>query len=112
MGQLPPEWLEKLHNFGYFGTLGAFAAAVGYLVQMARQESQNITLFLLGVTTIAGFYLGMVFGGLIPADWSNRDAIVLLIGASGLKGFELAAKAGRSAVTGFMKIWMQGPPKG
>lgn len=94
MNRIPPDWLEKLFTFAYFGTLGAFAALVGYLVQLARQEGRASFLAVM-ITSITGFYLGMLFGVLVPGEWTNRDAIVLLIGATGVKGFEVVSNAVR-----------------
>lgn len=82
-------WVEKLEAFLYFGLLGAFAAVVGYLYQVARRNGQGVSFLMLVATAVVGFYMGMLFGQLIPADWGNRDAIVLLVGATGMKGFEL-----------------------
>lgn len=86
---LPTEFIEKLQAYAYFGTLGAFAALVGYLYQVARVESSKISLLLIFATVIIGFYLGVLFAGVVPKDWENRDAVVLLVGATGLKGFEI-----------------------
>ena len=107
---LPPEWLEKFQHYAYFGTLGAFAALVGYLWQVARQDGQRVTLLLLIATATIGFYLGMLFGGLIPPDWGNRDALVLLIGATGLKGFEMVYSLGRNAIPGLVPGGRTPPP--
>lgn len=94
MGRLPPDWLEKFHTFAYFGTLGAFAAVVGYLVQLAKKDGKA-SFSVLIITCMTGFYLGMLFGVLVPGEWTNRDAIVLLIGATGVKGFELVSTSAR-----------------
>ena len=85
----------KLYDYAYFGTLGVFAALVGYLYQAAKQEAPVSWLMLLA-TVVTGFYLGMLIAELIPADWGNRDALVLLVGAGGMKGFEIAMKAGKA----------------
>lgn len=102
MNRIPPDWLDKLTTFAYFGTLGAFAAFVGYLVQLAKQEGRAT--FAAGIITcITGFYLGMLFGVLVPGEWTNRDAIVLLIGATGVKGFELISGAVRELAPDWIK---------
>lgn len=82
-------WLEKLESFLYFGLLGLFAAVVGYLYQVAKRNGEPLSLLVLVATAMVGFYMGMLFGQLVPEDWGNRDAIVLLIGATGMKGFEI-----------------------
>lgn len=107
MGRLPPDWFEKLHTFIYFGTLGAFAAVVGYLVQLARNEGQTMSLLVLVVTVIAGFYVGMLFGALLPAEWGHRDAIVLLMGASGMKGVEILTSLSREQMKEKIKSWLK-----
>lgn len=109
--RLPPEWLEKFYTFAYFGTLGAFAALVGYLVQLSAREGKPISLLALAVACFAGFYLGMLFGVMGPQEWENRDALVLLIGATGVKGFELASRAAREVIPDIIKrVFGGGPP--
>lgn len=98
MDRIPPDWIEKASAFAYFGALGAFAALVGYLVQLARTEGTAPSAFVLIATVVTGFYLGMLFGGLVPQNWDNRDAIVLLVGATGMKGFEIATKTVRESL--------------
>lgn len=96
--KIPAEWFEKLTVYLYFGTLGAFAALVGYLWQIARKDGQRMSLLVMLCTVIVGFYLGMLFGGIVAPDWANRDAVVLLIGATGLKGFEMVIAVGRNTI--------------
>lgn len=106
MNRLPPDWLEKLQTFLYFGALGAFAAAVGYLVKIAKTEGHTISVAVLVITIIAGFYLGMLFGVAMPNEWDNRDAIVLLIGATGMKGFELLTAVSKQKIKGTISRWL------
>lgn len=101
--KLPVEWIEKFQNFMYFGTLGAFAALVGYLYQIARKDGQTLSLLVMVSTAIFGFYLGMLFGGLLPPGWENRDAFVLLVGASGMKGIEVVLRASRRIIAETLK---------
>lgn len=95
---LPTELVEKLQAYAYSGTLGAFAALVGYLYQVARHPGSRVSLFLIFATIVIGFYLGVLFGGFIPSDWGNRDAVLLLVGATGLKGFELVTSWAKTAI--------------
>lgn len=95
-----PELLLKLYDYAYYGTLGAFAALVGYLYQVAKKGTTGVSWLMLMATAVFGFYLGMLFATLVPAGWDNRDALVLLAGASGMKGVELAMRAGRSIIKG------------
>ena len=107
MHRLPPDWLEKLQTFLYFGTLGAFAAVVGYLVQLAKKEGQPISLLVLFITMVTGFYLGMLFGVGMPSEWQNRDAIVLLIGATVMKGFELISAVSKDRLKQRVKDFLK-----
>lgn len=91
-------WVEKFEAFVYFGLLGAFAALVGYLYQVARRNGEALSLLMLFVTAMVGFYMGMVFGQLIPSDWGNRDALVLLVGATGMKGFEIVVSHSKKVI--------------
>lgn len=91
-------WVEKLETFLYFGLLGAFAALVGYLYQIAKENGKTLSVLMLFVTAMVGFYMGMVFGQLIPSDWGNRDALVLLVGATGMKGFELVVSHSKKII--------------
>lgn len=101
---LPVEFIEKLANYAYFGSLGAFAALVGYLYQLAKPGGgSQVSIFLLFATVVIGFYMGVVFAGVVPKDWENRDAVVLLIGATGLKGFELAMSAAKQLIPGLLR---------
>lgn len=95
-----PDLLTKLYDYAYYGTLGAFAALVGYLYQVAKKGTTGVSWLMLLATAIFGFYLGMVFANLVPAGWDNRDALVLLAGASGMKGVELAIRAGGALIKG------------
>lgn len=88
---LPTELMEKFHEYAYTGALGAFAALVGYLYQVAKNGGAKISLLMIVATLVIGFYLGVLFGGFIPKDWGNRDAVLLLVGATGLKGFEIVS---------------------
>lgn len=104
---LPSDLTEKLIAWAYSGTLGAFAALVGYLYQVARHPGNRVTLFMLFVTVTIGFYLGILFGGFIPQDWGNRDAVLLLVGATGLKGFELVMGWAKTAIPNLLRSMLQ-----
>lgn len=105
---LPTELMLKLQDYAYSGTLGAFAALVGYLYQVAKHPGNKVTLFMIFATVVIGFYLGVVFGGFIPTDWGNRDAVLLLIGATGLKGFEIVIGWAKAALPNILKMLVQG----
>ncbi len=107
-------WVEKFEAFLYFGLLGAFAAVVGHLYQVARKNGEAISFLLLFVTAVVGFYMGMVFGQLIPSDWGNRDALVLLVGATGMKGFELVLGYSKKMIPAILQGLAGGkePPAG
>lgn len=96
-------WFEKLETFLYFGLLGAFAAVVGYLFKVARKNGEAVSFLVLFSTAVVGFYLGMLFGQLIPSDWGNRDAIVLLVGATGMKGFELVCSHSKKMIPALLQ---------
>lgn len=98
-----PDLLEKLKEYAYSGTLGAFAALVGYLYQVARHPGSRISVFLILTTIVIGFYLGVVFGSFIPKSWENRDAVLLLVGATGLKGFEIIIGWSKSVLPNLLK---------
>ncbi|WP_443699575.1 hypothetical protein [Pseudomonas sp.] len=101
---LPVEFIEKLANYAYFGSLGAFAALVGYLYQLAKPGGgSRVSIFLIFATIVIGFYMGVVFAGVVPKDWENRDAVVLLIGATGLKGFELVMIAAKQLIPNLLR---------
>lgn len=93
------EFLLKLYDYAYYGTLGMFAAMVGYLYQVAKKGSSGVSFLAMFATAVSGFYLGMLFATLLPAGWENRDALVLLAGAGGMKGFEIAMRAGKAIVS-------------
>lgn len=92
------ELLTKLYDYAYYGSLGTFAALVGYLYQSAK-NSENVSWLTLAATVVSGFYLGMLFATLFPAGLENRDALVLLAGAGGMKGFEVALRAGKAILS-------------
>ncbi len=100
---LPVDLLEKLQEYAYSGTLGAFAALVGYLYQVARHPGSRVSVFLILTTIVIGFYLGVVFGSFIPKTWENRDAVLLLVGATGLKGFEIIIGWAKSVLPNLLK---------
>lgn len=104
---LPVELLEKLQEYAYSGTLGAFAALVGYLYQVARAPGTKVSVFLIFATIVIGFYLGVVFGSFIPKSWDNRDAVLLLVGATGLKGFEIVMGWAKTAIPNLLKAILQ-----
>lgn len=105
---LPVELLDKLQEYAYSGTLGAFAALVGYLYQVARSPGNKVSVFMIFTTIVIGFYLGVVFGSFIPKSWDNRDAVLLLVGATGLKGFEIVVGWAKSAIPNLLKAILQG----
>lgn len=112
---LPAELMEKLQEYAYSGTLGAFAALVGYLYQVARAPGSKVSVFLIFTTIVIGFYLGVVFGSFIPKTWDNRDAVLLLVGATGLKGFEIVLGWAKAAIPNLLKAIAQtgtGPGEG
>lgn len=100
---LPDDLLDKLQAYAYSGALGAFAALVGYLYQLAKAPGNKVNLVVMLATIVIGFYLGILFGGFIPKNWENRDAVLLLVGATGLKGFELVVSWARAAVPNLMR---------
>jgi hypothetical protein len=108
--KMTPALFEKAESFLYFGTLGAFAALVGYLHQVARRNGEAMSWLMLFVTAIVGFYMGMLFGQLVPADWGNRDAIVLLVGATGMKGFELVYTHSKRMIPALLQMVAGGKP--
>ena len=87
---IPPEWLERFYDFTYYGMLGGFSALVGYLYRTVKHEEILFKWPVAFVTVMIGWYLGMVVAGVIPSAWDQqqRDSMVLLIGATGAKGFE------------------------
>lgn len=87
---LPPEWLERFYDFTYYGLLGGFSALVGYLYQTVKHEHVNFSWPFSLISILVGWYLGMVVAGVLPEAWDQqqRDSMVLLIGATGIKGFE------------------------
>lgn len=103
-------WVEKLEAFLYFGLLGTFAALVGYLYQVAKKSEGPLSVLMLFVTATVGFYMGMVFGQLIPSDWGNRDALVLLVGATGMKGFELVVSHSKKIIPALIQGLAGGKP--
>jgi hypothetical protein len=105
---LPNDLLEKLQEYAYSGALGAFAAVVGYLFQIARGQGQRISFLVLIATIVIGFYMGVLFGNLIPRDWGNRDAVLLLIGATGLKGFEIVSNWAKTALPNLLRTLVNG----
>ena len=107
---LPTELLDKLQAYAYSGTLGAFAALVGYLYQVARHPGNKVTLFMIFATVVIGFYLGILFGGFIPQDWGNRDAVLLLVGATGLKGFVIVNTWAKTALPNLLRTALQQQP--
>jgi len=108
--RFPDEWFDKLTTFAYFGALGAFAALIGYLVQVSKKGAVPISFTMLVITMLVGCYLGVLFSQLLPSDWSNRDAVVLLIGATGVKGFEIVSKTVREVIPDVIRKMMGGPP--
>lgn len=87
---LPPEWVDRLQDFAYYGTLGGFSALVGYLYRTVKHDHIKFSWTVTLVSVLAGWYLGMLVAGVLPDGWDQRqrDSIVLLIGATGVKGFE------------------------
>ncbi|MCY1285268.1 hypothetical protein D9M69_434410 [compost metagenome] len=104
------EWLEKFEHYLYFGALGAFAALVGYLYQLARKEGVALSFMMVATTAVVGFYLGMLFGGFLPSDMENRDALVLLVGATGLKGFEIVVSTAKTVIPAVLSVFNKGQP--
>ena len=104
----PVELLEKLQAYAYSGSLGAFAALVGYLYQIIKYPANRVTVFMVFATITIGFYMGVVVGGFIPESWENRDAVLLLAGATGLKGFEILTEWARTALPTLLRVWLQG----
>lgn len=87
---MPPEWADRLMDFTYYGTLGGFSALVGYLYRLVKNDELEFSWGVGFVSILVGWYMGMVLAGLVPESWDQqqRDSIVLLIGATGVKGFE------------------------
>lgn len=91
---IPPEWVERLQDFAYYGTLGGFSALVGYLYRTVKYDHVYFSWPVSLLSILIGWYLGMVVAGIIPSGWDQqqRDSVVLLIGATGVKGFEFAVE--------------------
>jgi len=91
---IPPEWVDRFQDFAYYGMLGGFSALVGYLYRTVKHDHVNFSWTLSLISVLVGWYLGMVVAGLLPEWWDQqqRDSIVLLIGATGVKGFEFVVE--------------------
>lgn len=87
---IPPEWADRLQDFAYYGTLGGFSALVGYLYRIVKHDDIEFSWAVSVISVLVGWYMGMVVAGLLPEGWDQqqRDSVVLLIGATGVKGFE------------------------
>lgn len=87
---LPPDWVERLQDFAYYGALGGFSALVGYLYRTVKHKHIVFSWPVTFVSVLIGVYLGILVAGFIPASWEQqqRDSMVLLLGATGVKGFE------------------------
>lgn len=94
-------WL-KIHDYAYYGGLGIFAALVGLFYQAAK-GIEKVTFWVCVSTLTSGLYLGITLSTMIPDSNSNKDALVLLIGAGGMKAFEVALRAGKKLLSGFTK---------
>ncbi len=94
-------WL-KIHDYAYSGSLGIFAALVG-LVYQAAKGTEKITLLIVISTLTSGMYLGITLSSLISDNMENKDALILLIGAGGMKAFEIALRGGKKLLSGFFK---------
>lgn len=94
-------WL-KIHDYLYYGGLGVFAALVGLLYQAAKEPEKTTPLIVLS-TLASGLYLGIMLSTLISDDFGNKDALVLLAGASGMKAFEIVLGVGRNLLRGLLK---------
>lgn len=92
---IPPEWVERLQDFAYYGVLGGFSALVGYLYRTAKYDHVVFSWPVSLISILVGWYLGMLLAGVIPEGWDQqqRDSIVLLIGATGVKGFEFIVES-------------------
>lgn len=102
--ELPPEWLNKFYDFTYFGALGGFSALVGYFVKVVRNDDVELQWSVAAITLVVGLYLGMLFGGLMPDEWGDkRDAVMLMIGVSGIKGFELVSSLALDKIRSLLK---------
>lgn len=108
--RFPEDWIDKFLAFAYFGALGAFAALIGYLVQVSKKGAVPFSFTLLVITMLVGCYLGVLFSQVLPGDWGNREAVVLLIGATGVKGFEIAVKTARETIPDLIRRLLGGPP--
>ena len=84
---------ERLSEFAYFGTLGAFAAVVGFLYRTVKYPGSASSVSALAITGLLGFYMGMLFGELLPHSLDSRDALILLAGISGGRGYDIVASA-------------------
>lgn len=87
---IPPEWVERAQDFAYYGMLGGFSALVGYLYRTVKHDHIEFSWPVIVVSVLVGWYMGMLVAGVLPEWWDQRqrDSIVLMIGATGVKGFE------------------------
>lgn len=92
---VPPEWIIRLQDFAYYGALGGFSAVVGFLYRTIKHEHIPFSWPAIIISALVGWYMGMMVAGLIPSHWDqqHRDSVVLLIGATGIKGFEAVVES-------------------
>lgn len=69
---------ERLKVYIISGTIGAFGAIVNLLYQ--KSKGKVVSLTLLFITIVIGFFVGNLVGSFIPKDFEYRDGTLMVAG--------------------------------
>ena len=69
---------ERLKMYLLTGFISAFGAVVNLLYQKSKGKTVSLALIL--ITLVIGFFVGNVVGSFIPKDFEYRDGTLLIAG--------------------------------
>lgn len=75
-------WLQELLLWIKNGVLGAFGGVVGYLVDVANDDTKKFSWITYAVFILCAFFVGQILNDALPADTPGRGGVLMVAGTA------------------------------
>jgi hypothetical protein len=75
-------WLQELMIWIKAGVLSAFGGIVGYLVDVANDDTKRFSWVTYTVFILCAFFVGQILNDWLPADMPGRGGVLMVSGTA------------------------------